>query len=76
MRVRFGVTYRDRGNTDKTPLCIHRAPLGTHQRFIGFLIEHYAGNFSLRLAPVQVRVRPVTEQQIDYAKGIVNELRA
>jgi threonyl-tRNA synthetase len=73
--AKFGLVYRDRGNTDKTPLCIHRAPLGTHERFIGFLIEHYAGNFPLWLAPDQVRVLPVTEQQIDYAKGIVDELR-
>jgi threonyl-tRNA synthetase len=73
---RFGLTYRGRDNTDKTPLCIHRAPLGTHERFIGFLIEHYAGNFPLWLAPDQVRVLPVTEQQIDYATGIVNDLRA
>ena len=42
---RFGLVYKDRDNTEKTPLCIHRAPLGTHERFIGFLIEHYAGNF-------------------------------
>ncbi|MBI5397373.1 MAG: threonine--tRNA ligase, partial [Verrucomicrobia bacterium] len=48
---RFGLVYRDKDNTDKTPLCIHRAPLGTHERFIGFLIEHYAGNFPLWLAP-------------------------
>jgi threonyl-tRNA synthetase len=73
---RFGLVYRDKDNTDKTPLCIHRAPLGTHERFIGFLIEHYAGNFPLWLAPDQVRVLPVTEAQMDYARGIVNELRA
>ncbi len=48
---RFGLVYRDKDNTEKTPLCIHRAPLGTHERFIGFLIEHYAGNFPLWLAP-------------------------
>ena len=46
---RFGLVYKDRDNTEKTPLCIHRAPLGTHERFIGFLIEHYAGNFPLWL---------------------------
>jgi len=74
--ARFDLSYRDRDNTDKTPLCIHRAPLGTHERFIGFLIEHYAGNFPLWLAPDQVRVLPVTEAQIEYARGIVNELRA
>jgi len=73
---RFGLTYRDRDNTEKTPLCIHRAPLGTHERMIGFLIEHYAGNFPLWLAPDQVRVLPVTEAQIPYAKSIVDELRA
>ena len=45
--AKFGLVYRDGDNTDKTPLCFHRAPLGTHERFIGFLIEHYAGNFPL-----------------------------
>src|SRR5512137_1983237 len=74
--AKFGLTYRNKDNTDKTPLCIHRAPLGTHERFIGFLIEHYAGNFPLWLAPDQVRVLPVTDAQMDYAQGIVNELRA
>lgn len=74
---RFGLTYRDRDNTDKTPLCIHRAPLGTHERFIGFLIEHYAGNFPLWLAPEQVRVLTIgnDEALVNYAKGIVDELR-
>ena len=74
--AKFGLVYRDRDTQDKTPLCIHRAPLGTHERFIGFLIEHYAGNFPLWLAPDQVRVLPVTDAQVDYAKGIVDELRA
>ncbi|HWH72044.1 MAG TPA: threonine--tRNA ligase, partial [Candidatus Sulfotelmatobacter sp.] len=75
---RFGLTYRDRDNTEKTPLCIHRAPLGTHERFIGFLIEHYAGNFPLWLAPEQVRVLTVGDEEplVNYAKGIVQELRA
>ena len=74
---RFGLTNRDRDNTDKTPLCIHRAPLGTHERFIGFLIEHYAGNFPLWLAPEQVRVLTLGEEEplVHYAKQIVNELR-
>lgn len=72
---RFGLVYRDRDNTDKTPIVIHRAPLGTHERFIGFLIEHYAGNFPLWLSPEQVRVLPVTENQIEYAKDIVSELK-
>ena len=73
--AKFGLTYRDKDNTEKTPLCIHRAPLGTHERFIGFLIEHYAGNFPLWLAPEQVRVLPITEEQIDYCKSLVAELR-
>jgi threonyl-tRNA synthetase len=76
--ARFGLTYRDRDNANKTPLCIHRAPLGTHERFIGFLIEHYAGNFPLWLAPDQVRVITLNDDAalIDYAQPIVNELRA
>ena len=75
---KFGLVYRDKDNTDKTPLCIHRAPLGTHERFIGFLIEHYAGNFPLWLAPEQVRVLTIGEEEplVNYAKQIVNELRA
>ncbi len=79
--ARFGLKYKTRDNTEATPLCIHRAPLGTHERFIGFLIEHYAGNFPLWLAPLQVRVLPILgsdddEKLIEYANGIVNELRA
>jgi len=75
---KFGLVYRDKDNTDKTPLCIHRAPLGTHERFIGFLIEHYAGNFPLWLAPEQVRVLTIGEEEplVDYAKKITAELRA
>jgi threonyl-tRNA synthetase len=76
--AKFGLTYRDRDNADKTPLCIHRAPLGTHERFIGFLIEHYAGNFPLWLAPDQVRVITIGDDEnlVAYAKEIVRELHA
>ena len=76
--AKFGLVYRDRDNTDKTPLCIHRAPLGTHERFIGFLIEHYAGNFPLWLAPDQVRVLTLNDDPplVEYAKSIVAELRS
>ncbi|MGO8928572.1 MAG: threonine--tRNA ligase [Limisphaerales bacterium] len=75
---KFGLVYRDKDNTEKTPLCIHRAPLGTHERFIGFLIEHYAGNFPLWLAPEQVRVLTIGEDEplVNYARAIVQELRA
>jgi threonyl-tRNA synthetase len=76
--AKFGLVYRDKDNTDKTPLCIHRAPLGTHERFIGFLIEHYAGNFPLWLAPEQARVLTIgnAEPLVNYAKAIAGELRA
>jgi threonyl-tRNA synthetase len=61
---------------EETPLCIHRAPLGTHERFIGFLLEHYAGNFPAWLSPEQVRLIPVTDPQNEYAENIVSQLRA
>ena len=75
---RFGLVYRDRDNTEKSPLCIHRAPLGTHERFIGFLIEHYAGNFPLWLAPEQVRILTIGDDVplVEFAKEIHAELRA
>src|SRR6267142_2358059 len=74
---KFGLSYRDSDNTEKTPLCIHRAPLGTHERFIGFLIEHYAGNFPLWLSPEQVRILTIGDDPklIDYAQSILKELR-
>jgi threonyl-tRNA synthetase len=76
--ARFGLVYKTRENTEATPLCIHRAPLGTHERFIGFLIEHYAGNFPLWLAPEQVRVLPIGAEPplLEYARAIQAELRA
>jgi threonyl-tRNA synthetase len=76
--ARFGLVYKTRENTEATPLCIHRAPLGTHERFIGFLIEHYAGNFPLWLAPEQVRVLPIGDEAplLEYARAIHAELRA
>jgi len=75
---RFGLVYKTRENTEATPLCIHRAPLGTHERFIGFLIEHYAGNFPLWLAPEQVRILPIADEPpvLEYARSIQTELRA
>src|SRR5437764_922667 len=75
---RFNLRYKDRDNVDKIPLCIHRAPLGTHERFIGFLIEHYAGNFPLWLAPEQVRILTIGDDPklLDYARSVLNELRA
>jgi threonyl-tRNA synthetase len=74
----FDLRYKDRDNIDKIPICIHRAPLGTHERFIGFLIEHYAGNFPLWLSPEQVRILTIGDEPklLDYARTILKELRA
>jgi threonyl-tRNA synthetase len=74
----FDLRYKDKDNTEKIPICIHRAPLGTHERFIGFLIEHYAGNFPLWLSPEQVRILTIGDDAklVDYSMSIWNELRA
>jgi len=72
---RFNLTYTDVDGSAKTPLCIHRAPLGTHERFIGFLIEHFGGNFPLWLAPKQVVILPVSDKYNDYADSLYQELR-
>ena len=73
---RFDLTYTDKDGSSKTPLCIHRAPLGTHERFIGFLIEHFGGNFPLWLAPKQVTILPVSDKFNDYAEEITKDLRS
>ena len=74
----FNLRYKDKDNTEKIPICIHRAPLGTHERFIGFLIEHYAGNFPLWLSPEQVRILTISDDPklMDFARSILKELRA
>ena len=73
--AKFNLAYTDEDGLDKTPLCIHRAPLGTHERFIGFLIEHFGGNFPLWLAPVQAMVLPVSDKVINYAHHVVQSLK-
>ena len=73
---KFNLNYIDEEGETKTPLCIHRAPLGTHERFIGFLIEHFGGDFPLWLAPVQAVVLPLSDKFTDYAKLVVNSLKA
>jgi len=72
---KFGLLYKDKKGKDRTPLCIHRAPLSTHERFIGFLIEHFGGNFPLWLAPVQVVVLPITDKVLDYAYEIYHDFQ-
>jgi threonyl-tRNA synthetase len=71
---KFGLTYTTEEGTEETPICIHRAPLSTHERMIGFLIEHYGGDFPLWLAPVQVTVLPVSEKANEYAQEVYNKL--
>ena len=72
---RFGLTFTDEGGREQTPICIHRAPLSTHERFVGFLIEHYGGDFPLWLAPIQVAVLPVSDKVKDYAKNVETALK-
>jgi len=73
---KFNLTYVDSNNDDKTPLCIHRAPLGTHERFIGFLIEHFAGNFPLWMTPTQVMVIPISDKFNEYSYKILKILKS
>ena len=73
---KFGLSYKDENGKDKTPLCIHRAPLSTHERFIGFLIEHFGGNFPLWLAPVQVIILPISDKVLNYSNLIYDELNS
>lgn len=76
MGERFGLKYTDKDGKEKTPVIIHRAPLGSHERFIGFLIEHFGGSFPTWLAPVQVKVLPISEKHLDYANEVLKELKA
>ncbi len=72
---RFGLKYIGRDGNEHTPYCIHRAPLGTHERFVAFLIEHYGGAFPTWLAPVQVRLLPISEKFLEYADKLCAQLR-
>src|SRR5690606_17995824 len=62
-------------NEPEVPLIIHRAPLGTHERFIGFLLEHYAGKFPVWLAPVQVKILPISDKFLSYAQSVEKKLK-
>jgi len=73
--ARFDLKFINREGVEETPLCIHRAPLSTHERMIGFLIEHYAGNFPVWLCPEQVRVIPITDSHHAYAAQLVQRLK-
>lgn len=72
---RFNLQYTNKDNHAETPLIIHRAPLGTHERFIGFLLEHYAGKFPLWLSPIQVKVLPISDKFNEYAQSVNQQLQ-
>lgn len=72
---RFHLHFTNATNEPETPLIIHRAPLGTHERFIGFLLEHYAGKFPTWLAPLQVKVLPISDKFLPYANEVKTKLR-
>lgn len=72
---RFNLSFTNKDNTPEVPLIIHRAPLGTHERFIGFLLEHYAGKFPVWLAPLQVKILPISDKFMDYAQAVQKQLK-
>ncbi|MGH2921767.1 MAG: His/Gly/Thr/Pro-type tRNA ligase C-terminal domain-containing protein, partial [Gaiellaceae bacterium] len=74
MPARFGLTYMGTDNEEHTPYVIHRALLGSLERFIGILIEHYGGAFPFWLAPVQLRVIPVGEDHREAARALAEKL--
>jgi threonyl-tRNA synthetase len=72
---RFDLSFTNESNEKERPIIIHRAPLSTHERFIGFLLEHYAGNFPVWLAPHQVSVLPISDKFLPYAKEVLQFLK-
>ncbi len=72
---RFKLEFTTQENQHETPLIIHRAPLGTHERFIGFLLEHYAGKFPVWLSPVQVKILPISDKFSEYAHSVLKQLK-
>lgn len=72
---RFNLKYINKDNQEEFPIIIHRAPLSTHERFIGFLLEHYAGNFPLWLAPKQISILPISDKFIAYAEQVASTLK-
>jgi threonyl-tRNA synthetase len=73
--ARFNLSFINREGKEETPLCIHRAPLSTHERMIGFLIEHYAGAFPVWLSPNQVRLIPITDSHSEYALRLAKQMK-
>jgi threonyl-tRNA synthetase len=73
---KFKLSYNNQNNQPEVPLIIHRAPLGTHERFIGFLLEHYAGKFPVWLAPLQVKILPISDKFMEFAESVKKQLKA
>ncbi len=73
--IKFKLSFTNQNNQPEVPLIIHRAPLGTHERFIGFLLEHFAGKFPTWLAPLQVKILPISDKFMDYANSILQKLK-
>ena len=73
--ARCDLSFVNRAGESEIPICLHRAPLGTHERMIGFLLEHYAGKFPVWLSPEHARVIPINDSHIDYAQKIAERLR-
>lgn len=75
MPTRFNLEYTDKDGSKKLAAVIHRAPLGSHERFVGFLIEHFGGAFPVWLSPLQVVVIPIGEKHIDYANKVATQFK-
>jgi threonyl-tRNA synthetase len=71
----FNLSFTNKDNEPEIPLIIHRAPLGTHERFIGFLLEHYAGKFPVWIAPLQVKILPISDKFLPYANEVTKQLK-
>jgi threonyl-tRNA synthetase len=73
---KFKLSYVNQNNQPEVPLIIHRAPLGTHERFIGFLLEHYAGKFPVWISPLQVKILPISDKFMEFAESVKQQLKA
>ena len=76
MPARFGLTYTGADNSEHQPVMIHRALMGSYERFIGILLEHFRGELPVWLAPVQAIVLPIADRHLEYARGVVKRLAA
>lgn len=74
--LRFGLAYIDHDGEKKTPILIHRALFGSFERFIGIITEHFAGAFPVWLSPEQIRILPIADAHMEYAKQIQQKLQA